>query len=344
MALINKEDKLCDVIIIEPTVISVLNRFNIFLGVGDKSVEQICEEKNLDVDFFLTILNTYMNEEYFPEKLLKSFDATLIVGYLTKTNKYYQQFQIPNIERHFNLLIERSQDDNNNLSLLRKFFFEVKSELLGRIAEDSNRWFKEISELEKSSSGSRCASGEITVPQPVQATDTIEDKLGDLVSMFIKHLTGSYDSNLCLAVLYAILNLKKDIIQNDRIRNRILMPLYNFLLSKKNRTIILADHDMAGHSWQYVNSNADENTIIESLASIIKKLRRVNSGQDGLSAREIDVLKLVATGLTNKEIADRLNISINTVLSHRKNISAKLGIKSVSGLSVYAMMNGYINS
>ena len=233
MALINKEDKLCDVIIIEPTIISVLNRFNIFLGVGDKSVEQICEEKNLDVDFFLTILNTYMNEEYFPEKLLKSFDATLIVGYLTKTNKYYQQFQIPNIERHFNLLIERSQDDNNNLSLLRKFFFEVKSELLGRIAEDSNRWFKEISELEKSSSGSRCASGEITVPQPVQATDTIEDKLGDLVSMFIKHLTGSYDSNLCLAVLYAIINLKKDIIRNDRIRNRILMPLYNFLLSKK---------------------------------------------------------------------------------------------------------------
>lgn len=118
----------------------------------------------------------------------------------------------------------------------------------------------------------------------------------------------------------------------------------DYLIPKKNRTVILADHDMAGHSWQYVNSNADENTIIESIASIIKKLKRVNSGQDGLSAREIDVLKLVATGLTNKEIADRLNISINTVLSHRKNISAKLGIKSVSGLSVYAMMNGYINS
>ena len=118
----------------------------------------------------------------------------------------------------------------------------------------------------------------------------------------------------------------------------------DYLIPKKNRTVILADHDMAGHSWQYVNSNADENTIIESLDSIIKKLKRVNSGQDGLSAREIDVLKLVATGLTNKEIADRLNISINTVLSHRKNISAKLGIKSVSGLSVYAMMNGYINS
>jgi DNA-binding CsgD family transcriptional regulator len=66
-----------------------------------------------------------------------------------------------------------------------------------------------------------------------------------------------------------------------------------------------------------------------------------NTGND-LSLREIDVLCLVASGLTNKEIADKLNISTNTVLSHRKNITAKLGIKSVSGLSVYAMMNGYI--
>ncbi len=54
-------------------------------------------------------------------------------------------------------------------------------------------------------------------------------------------------------------------------------------------------------------------------------------------------MSLVARGLINKEIADKLNISFNTVLSHRKNITAKLGIKSVSGLSVYAIMNGYIS-
>lgn len=118
----------------------------------------------------------------------------------------------------------------------------------------------------------------------------------------------------------------------------------DYLIPKKNKTVILAEHELNGQSWQCVNSNADENTIIESIASIIRELKHVNSAQDGLSARETDVLKLVATGLTNKEIADRLNISINTVLTHRKNISAKLGIKSVSGLSVYAMMNGYINS
>ena len=66
------------------------------------------------------------------------------------------------------------------------------------------------------------------------------------------------------------------------------------------------------------------------------------SSANELSQREIEVLCLIAQGHLNKEIADKLNISINTVLSHRKNITSKLGIKSVSGLSVYAMMNGYI--
>jgi DNA-binding CsgD family transcriptional regulator len=60
--------------------------------------------------------------------------------------------------------------------------------------------------------------------------------------------------------------------------------------------------------------------------------------QDVLSDREIDVLKLLASGLANKDIADKLNISINTVNTHRKNISQKTGIKSVSGLTIYAVV------
>lgn len=62
-----------------------------------------------------------------------------------------------------------------------------------------------------------------------------------------------------------------------------------------------------------------------------------------LSLREVDVLRQVVKGITNKEIADRLNISLNTVLSHRKNITAKLGIKTISGLTFYAIMNGIVS-
>ena len=63
-----------------------------------------------------------------------------------------------------------------------------------------------------------------------------------------------------------------------------------------------------------------------------------------LSVREIEVLCLVARGFINKEIAERLHISLTTVISHRKNITEKLGIKSVSGLTIYAVMHGYVEA
>lgn len=75
-----------------------------------------------------------------------------------------------------------------------------------------------------------------------------------------------------------------------------------------------------------------------------KMLNSINpKEQDVLSDREIEVLKLLASGLANKEIADKLNISINTVITHRKNISQKTGIKSVSGLTIYAVVKKIIS-
>ena len=62
--------------------------------------------------------------------------------------------------------------------------------------------------------------------------------------------------------------------------------------------------------------------------------------RSSLSAREKDVLRLLVEGLINKEIADRLHISINTVITHRRNIVSKLGTKSVSALTVYAVTHG----
>ena len=62
-----------------------------------------------------------------------------------------------------------------------------------------------------------------------------------------------------------------------------------------------------------------------------------------LSEREVDVLKLLIKGNSNKEIADKLNISTHTVISHRKNISVKTGIKSLSGLTIYAVVQNLIS-
>ena len=63
--------------------------------------------------------------------------------------------------------------------------------------------------------------------------DSVEDKIDDLIHMFVMHLKGDYDHNLCLAVIISLFNLKKDITQNNRIRNRILRPLAAALKSQQ---------------------------------------------------------------------------------------------------------------
>lgn len=228
MVLIDKDKKLSDVILEDPSIVTVLNRFNIFLGVGDKTIRQMCNEKKLNTDFFLIILNTFSNEEYFPEKLFKNFDAKTIIDYLNCTNNYYLHFIIPNIESHFNLLIKRSTDNNTNLELLYKFFLEVKLELINRIKTDSNELFTKIISLNSNFIDTNEPSDEAL--RSISVDNAIEDKINDLVNMFVIHLSGNYDTNLCLAVLFAIINLKKDICQNNRIRNKILMPIYQYLL------------------------------------------------------------------------------------------------------------------
>lgn len=85
---------------------------------------------------------------------------------------------------------------------------------------------------------------------------------------------------------------------------------------------------------------------------IVRKLREsLDSRQDNpeteeydLSAREKEILVCVARGMLNKEIADACNLSIHTVITHRKNITRKTGIKTVAGLTVYALLNNLIDS
>ncbi|MBQ9076748.1 MAG: helix-turn-helix transcriptional regulator [Muribaculaceae bacterium] len=229
MALIQANTHLSDVILSEPGIIPVINRFGILLGTGDSTVSEICGKHGLDIEFFLTILNTYINEEYFPEKILKSFCASTIVTYLQKTYASYLHFQLPNIERHFHLLIERS-GTNNNLGLMLKFFNELKQDLTDRIAFDNEQWFPSILSAGKGKPTDTHGT--------VDAWDstTIEDKLNDLKSMFVIHLSGSYDLNLCHGVIVALITLEKDIRQNDRIRDRILIPIHRSITNSNSQS------------------------------------------------------------------------------------------------------------
>ena len=210
-----------------PSLIPVLNRLGIRLGLGDKSVYEICNDYNIDTDFFLAVINTFLNEEYFPESKLRSFHTSQIIDYLNKTNHYYIKYQIPNIERHLDSFIHMSKPDNPTISIIGRFFSSFKEELIARIQDDEERWFPYCIEL----SGKIRHSGHIDSEkgfylQSEEANDdSIEALLADLKSIMIKHISGDYDENLCYAVIFAINSLEKDVKQHNRIRYRILSPM-----------------------------------------------------------------------------------------------------------------------
>jgi DNA-binding CsgD family transcriptional regulator len=131
----------------------------------------------------------------------------------------------------------------------------------------------------------------------------------------------------------------------------------SFFLERFPKAIVLANGENLPQlkGVPTMNINQNEKQLIKSLLSLqkyghsnetIPNQNHPVHEKDSLdlSPREIEVLVLITKGLINKEIADKLNISLTTVISHRKNITEKLGLKSVSSLTVYAIMNGYIEA
>ena len=296
MSLIYPKMKMGDIVEYYPSLIPVINRFGIRLGLGESTAIEICDKNGINIDFFITVINTFLYENYFPEKKLQGFHLTQIVDYLTKTNQYYKYSQLPNIERHLRLFISASDPDNESLALVGKLFGAFKERLLKRIETDEEEWFPHIIKLCNNQTKEKAL-----VYYPTTSTnfeEPAEALITDIKHIIIRHLSGSYDENLCYAVIFAINTLSTDIKQHNRIRYRIIVP-------------------------------------------IVAGMER--DGNNNLSLREIEVLKKIVKGCTNKDAGDQLCISLNTVLTHRKNIISKLGIKTIPGLTFYAITNGIIS-
>lgn len=91
-----------------------------------------------------------------------------------------------------------------------------------------------------------------------------------------------------------------------------------------------------------IELECEPSTLLEKIRSAQQTTEANHQENCELSSREREVLIAVAQGMTNKEIADKLNISIYTVIAHRKNITGKTGIKTISGFTLYAMTNGLL--
>ena len=137
----------------------------------------------------------------------------------------------------------------------------------------------------------------------------VEEKLEDLKNLIMKYMPPECGQQDIYRALSCIFTLQEDLSRHILVEDGILVPIVN----RRMHTSLESRFDVPGEK-----------------------------GEE-LSAREKEILVCVAKGMLNKEIADAENISIHTVITHRKNITRKTGIKTVAGLTVYALLNNLID-
>ena len=137
----------------------------------------------------------------------------------------------------------------------------------------------------------------------------VEEKLEDLKNLVMKYMPPACAQQDIYRALSCIFSLQEDLSKHILVEDGILVPIVNRRMHTDLESRFDTPGDMAGE----------------------------------LSAREKEILVCVAKGMLNKEIADAENISIHTVITHRKNITRKTGIKTVAGLTVYALLNNLID-
>lgn len=231
MAKFSSNSRLSDLIHANIGLIPVLNRFNIELGFGDKTVIEICNEKKINTDFFLEIVNAYHNEHYFPQKSLMQFSAILIINYLSKTHKYYLNVLMPELDFLLNKMLDQIKLNNKTyVDLIKKFYENYKVELEQHIQDEEKNVFPFVVEIQTAFDKQIPYE---KLPAEVKAFSIhefekehgdLDEKLLDLKNIIIKYLPPNYNSEICHSFLMKLLYLEKDLNDHARIEDKIMVP------------------------------------------------------------------------------------------------------------------------
>lgn len=220
--------KMADVVHSNYHLLPVLTRFDIKPGFADKTIQKLCDENNINIDFFLEIINTFNDENYFPQKKLKSFNIEWIVEYLRKTHKYYLDYQIKIIGSLLeNLTIDKER--TGNLLIINNFFNDYKEELRIHMESEEKTTFPfsiEVASLfrENNRNGFKELLKKYPEDHFEQEHVDMEAKLYDLKNLLIKYLPQPFDCNLFNTAIFEITRLEKDMTDHTRIEDKILKP------------------------------------------------------------------------------------------------------------------------
>ncbi len=230
MELFRENSKLASVIHKDHSLLPVINRLGVKLGFGDRTIRNICEEKGIDLNFFVEIINVFHYEAYFPEKRLLDFSVSMVIDYLVKTHRYYIDYLIPENDRLIELFLSANPEESTENDLVRKFYSKFKEEFVIHIDFEERIMFPYILELNRVIEDPEFRPNfkqkypDYSISGFEKEHSQMDDKMDDLKNIIIKYLPPNYDQNRGNAFLANLFLFEKDLKNHSRIEDHILIP------------------------------------------------------------------------------------------------------------------------
>ena len=289
-------------------LLSLLGRIGMTSSFGEHTIEDVCRKQGFDAPTFCLICQVFSDSAYKPSaRDIANAKLEDVILYLQASHKYYVDSALrvfgPRLEELLSPCPPKQQ------AAVRKFFTEYEQELRAHFNFEEEKVVPYIQKLLQG-----LLPGNFSIMDFEENHSNVDEKLGDLRNIIMKSLPAVCDGEKRIDLLDFIFHLQRDLARHTCVEEDVLIPLVRRL-------------ENPGHFRKVLAKEAEEDV----------------SPREGLSEREKEILVCVAHGMLNKEIADQNNISIHTVISHRKNITRKTGIKTVAGLTVYAILNGLID-
>lgn len=315
------DDKMISLIRDNYDLLQMLGSFGISLGFGDKTVQETCDDNGVDTYTFLAVVNFTVNSygnipvpgamslyEADNEKL----SVPTLMHYLEACHAYYLDFQLPFIRRE---LSECLNPDDSLGQLIMRLYDEYAHEIRRHMQYEQKTLFPYVQSL---------LEGKTAVNYSIETFSrhhgAADKKLREIKLLIIKYLpSDELRNNMLTATLHDIYDNEKWLQQHSMVEDFIFVPAIRRL------ELLLKQNDVAKNISDMVFKNVSA------------------QNSDALSDREKDIIIALVQGMSNKEIADHLFISVNTVITHRRNIARKLQIHSPAGLTIYAIINGLVN-
>ena len=299
------DDRLRDLLADNVLLLPALSRFGISLGFGEASVAEVCSAHGVHCPTLLAVANFISGRPFEPDKV----SACALTGYLRSAHRYFLDYQLPNMRRRLIEAVGAGSRSDISLALLR-FFDHYVAEVRIHMEYEENEVFGYVDSLVRGDSH----AGGFSISDFRHHHRPISKQLHELKELLICHFTAEPSQVDTLnSLLFDLVICERDLSTHCRVEDDLYIPAVERIEkcgARPGESEVAATQGLTGN------------------------------GDVALTARERDIIRLIAAGKSNKDIADELFLSVHTVATHRRNICAKLDIHSAAGIAVYALMHG----